>query len=219
LRRRSRRIRRCLGEIRNADVTLRLATDLGRKLPRAARRDFQPLVARLKMEAAALRRRTIHGNGIPVPGIRRRIARTLRANLRCRQRDLERQAASILASRLDHLSLALQHSLASTPEAMHRLRIAVKRYRYALEFLEKSGRIDLKDDVEEARTLQGALGHLHDLDVLLQMVRSPAAPRLSSLAERLTKERKGQLARARAILQGSARLQARLAFPSRQGAS
>jgi CHAD domain-containing protein len=211
LHRRSRRIRRSLGAIRNADVTLKLATGLARRLPPMARKELDPFIVRLKAEAAGLRRRTIRGDGIPIPGIRRRIARILRADGRFPQVSLDRQGESILDSRLQDLKKALEASSRSTPEAMHRLRIAVKRYRYALEFLEKSGREDLKNDVEEARNLQGSLGRLHDLDVLLQIVRQRrAVPKLPPWVARLARERKGQLARAREVLKRSSLLWARL---------
>ena len=60
------------------------------------------------------------------------------------------------------------------PEAMHRLRIAIKRYRYALEALTEAGASGLKPAIHAARSLQSDLGSLHDLDVLIEVVRRNA---------------------------------------------
>jgi len=57
------------------------------------------------------------------------------------------------------------------PEAMHRVRIAIKRYRYALEALTESGASGLQPAIHAARSLQSDLGGLHDLDVLIEVVR------------------------------------------------
>jgi CHAD domain-containing protein len=60
------------------------------------------------------------------------------------------------------------------PEAMHRLRIAIKRYRYALEALTEAGASGLQPAIQAARSLQSDLGSLHDLDVLIEVVRRNA---------------------------------------------
>ena len=57
------------------------------------------------------------------------------------------------------------------PESMHRLRIAIKRYRYALEALVEAGTPGLPPAIDAARSLQSDLGSLHDLDVLIEVVR------------------------------------------------
>ena len=57
------------------------------------------------------------------------------------------------------------------PESMHRLRIAIKRYRYALEALTGAGASGLRPAIHAARSLQSDLGGLHDLDVLIDVVR------------------------------------------------
>ena len=79
------------------------------------------------------------------------------------------------------------------PEAMHRLRIAVKRFRYGLEFIEPA----MPGETAEIRTelvpLQTALGDLHDLDVQIALVDRHAAddalPAAADLLRRLAADR------------------------------
>ncbi len=76
---------------------------------------------------------------------------------------------------------------------MHQLRIALKRFRYGLEFLEPA----MPDETAEIRTelvpLQTALGELHDLDVQIGLVDEHASPQsmpaAADLLRRLTADR------------------------------
>jgi CHAD domain-containing protein len=63
-----------------------------------------------------------------------------------------------------------------SPEAMHRLRIAVKRFRYGLEFLEPAMPAETAAIRHELVPLQTALGDLHDLDVQVTLVDQHAGP-------------------------------------------
>jgi CHAD domain-containing protein len=63
-----------------------------------------------------------------------------------------------------------------TPPAMHRLRIAVKRFRYALEFLEPALPAQTAVIRDALVPLQTGLGDLHDLDVQLVLVGRHASP-------------------------------------------
>jgi triphosphatase len=62
------------------------------------------------------------------------------------------------------------------PEAMHRLRISVKRFRYALEFLEPAMPAETSQIRDELVPLQTRLGDLHDLDVEILLVDQHASP-------------------------------------------
>jgi len=84
-----------------------------------------------------------------------------------------------------------------SPEAMHRLRIAVKRSRYGLEFLEPAMPSETADIRAELVPLQLMLGDLHDLDVQIALVDRHAAhdalPAAADLVRRLAaiREREG----------------------------
>jgi CHAD domain-containing protein len=62
------------------------------------------------------------------------------------------------------------------PAVMHRLRIAVRRFRYALEFLDPAMPAETVEIRTELVPLQTALGNLHDLDVLLGRIDGNASP-------------------------------------------
>jgi len=211
LHRRARRIRRTLGELRNADVMVELAEDLMRRLSAPQRAVLRPFLARLRSEAAGLRRRAIHRRGPPVPGVRKRIGRLLKDLPKSSAETLDDRGDEILSERIRDVSTALKAARRDSATAMHRLRIAVKRYRYALEFLERAGRKELQDAIQETRNLQTELGHLHDLDVLLEILRKErATPAIRSLGLRLDSERKDQLAKTHGVLADSRDLLARL---------
>ena len=203
VRRRSRRIRRSLGALRNADVTAELVTKLARTLPPAEKAALHPLLARLRAEAAVLRRGATRGGRFPLLGIRKWIERLLATAPRFGRGSLDARAEAFLAERLARFEKTLRRSGNGDAESMHRIRIAMKRYRYTLELLEKAGRGRPEKALGEAKRLQKALGRLHDLDVLLGLLRKPksAAP-THSLVLRLRAERRRRLAAARSFLQG-----------------
>ncbi|MCI0658276.1 MAG: CHAD domain-containing protein [Acidobacteria bacterium] len=215
LHRRARRIRRSLGELRNADVMVELASDLMRRLSPAERTVLRPFLSRLQTEAAGLRRRAIHRRAPPVPGVRKRIERLLKDLPNSSVKTLDSRGDEFLSERIHELSNELDCARRDGPTAMHRLRIAVKRYRYALEFLERAGRKELSGAIQETRRLQGELGHLHDLDVLLEILRKERpAPATRRLELRLRTERKNQIDKTRGVLADSQDLLARLSLQS-----
>lgn len=59
--------------------------------------------------------------------------------------------------------------------AQHRLRIAVKRFRYRMEFLAPFAGSDYKAVYGTIKEYQEILGHIHDLDVFLGLIADPAA--------------------------------------------
>ncbi|HET6373719.1 MAG TPA: CHAD domain-containing protein [Candidatus Polarisedimenticolia bacterium] len=180
LNRRARKVRRSLGSLRNADVLVELVHELRSSLPPARREGLEPLAARLKREASALRRRARGRKGLRVAPISRRID----ALLRCLPSGLEAPLASrgeeVIAMRLRKVRQALPKARRGGAEALHELRIKIKRYRYALEILDLAGIKTARPAIERARSLQTALGKLHDVDVLIELVKrsDPAMNRM-----------------------------------------
>ncbi|SRR6266542_769307 len=67
---------------------------------------------------------------------------------------------------LESLSGALFHPLRVQP--LHKMRIAAKRLRYALELFDQCGEESLSFFARKAAGLQGSLGELHDCDVWIE---------------------------------------------------
>jgi len=85
---------------------------------------------------------------------------------------------------------ALPGARTGDAEVLHRLRIAIKRYRYAMEIVDESGLGKVRPAIREARALQADLGNLHDLDVLIGLVRrSGGTGGRTALLARLLQER------------------------------
>ena len=64
------------------------------------------------------------------------------------------------------------------PEALHQVRIAAKKLRYALEIADESGAAPCGETLRTIKRVQDALGRLHDLQVLQHHVAAVgAAPR------------------------------------------
>jgi hypothetical protein len=88
---------------------------------------------------------------------------------------LEENARRIIAFRLDEL-LAWRHATvdAGAVDDLHNLRIAAKRLRYALEIFEQCFP-DTKPPIRSLTDIQEAVGDIHDLDVLVQIIRERLA--------------------------------------------
>jgi len=167
--RRARTLRRRLGMARNTWVLFEL---LGRfrSVPGREERKF----------VAGLARRLERAAGSPpskerrrLPGIRKRILTLLRA-MAHRSPGSAAPAGDAMGGLVRAVLRARTDTRDGDPEAMHRLRIAIKRYRYALEALTEAGAPGLRPAIQEARSLQSDLGSLHDLDVLIEVVRRNA---------------------------------------------
>ena len=178
--RKIRRLTQALGTVRELDVTLHLIDELGERpgVPRAALAEVRALViedrerrrgimldrlesvdsAQLSRRLAAVRQALMH----PAPGHGWRTALALRLAKRGRRLDKAiAQAGQIYA-----------------PEALHQVRIAAKKLRYALEIADESGAAPCGATVRVIKRVQDALGRLHDLQVLQHHVAAVgAAPR------------------------------------------
>ena len=182
LRRRARRIRRDLAEVRDADVLLALIRSLRGKVSRTARPSLEALERRLAARAQSLRRDPAAGGRrrIRIAGIRKRAGTLLRA-----VKPVARSAASgriggiarrTLEARAGAVRRALRRAGGGRSADLHRLRVAIKRYRYTLEMLEAWGLSELKPELATARRIQEALGVVHDMDVLIAWMSREAAP-------------------------------------------
>jgi CHAD domain-containing protein len=96
-----------------------------------------------------------------------------------------------LRKRLDRLRASIEgmRSIASAedPKSLHRLRIALKRYRYALEALGPRLPPESQDALRTAEALQKLLGQAHDAHQLAKLARRHAKkhPKLKPLARAL----------------------------------
>jgi CHAD domain-containing protein len=90
------------------------------------------------------------------------------------------------------------------PGPMHQLRIAVRRFRYALEYLEPAMPAETAEIRTELLPLQTALGSLHDLDIQIGLVdehaSAAALPVASEVLRHLRAEREQLAAALLAVL-------------------
>ena len=90
------------------------------------------------------------------------------------------------------------------PAPMHHLRVAAKRFRYALEFLEPAMPAETAEIRTELIPLQNTLGELHDLDIQIGLVDRHASgaslPAAADLLRRLQAERERSAAALLAVL-------------------
>lgn len=189
-----RKLARELGPVRDHDVILGLlATHAVRELAGEERARFDRLMASLDRKRARAQRRLT--TALTRPRFRKLLARLGRYARRPGGDAVPASAA--LADAVTALSDAVARhpamaSPAPTPAALHDLRIAFKRLRYALDF--HAAACGLAYDVERrmARELQDVLGSIHDHDLLLDWLaegRGPFAGRWPALRLRLSRER------------------------------
>ena len=178
--RKIRKLTRALGTVRELDVTLHLIDELAERpaVPRAALAEVRALVIedrerrrvvmldrlesvsseKLARRLQAVRQSLLH----PAPGHSWKSALALRLTTRARR--LEKaidEAGQIYAA-----------------EALHQVRIAAKKLRYALEIADESGAAPCGDTLKVIKRVQDALGRLHDLQILQHHVAAVgAAPR------------------------------------------
>jgi CHAD domain-containing protein len=73
-----------------------------------------------------------------------------------------------IARRAAHVRTAIERTGALySPEPLHRVRIAFKKFRYAVELAVDAGRVELRGDVAALKAAQDVLGRLHDYEVLV----------------------------------------------------
>ncbi|OLD63616.1 MAG: hypothetical protein AUI47_08640 [Acidobacteria bacterium 13_1_40CM_2_68_5] len=188
--RRARTIRRKLGAQRNACMVLEVLSQISPRLPGYEKRFAAGLKHRLGKTSAA-GRRAARRKGLP--GLRKRLAALLRALRREGAATRSGPAPAIDPARAVAVLRACREARDGDAEALHRLRIAIKRHRYAMEILAEAGVGGLRPAIREARVLQTHLGDLHDLDLLIDLVHQEAhRPGGESLLRRLLRRRQAE---------------------------
>jgi len=195
LEKRARKIRRGLGAQRNAWVLVRLLGRSSAGLDPVEKKFVNDLARRLKRSARPVEPHEEKR----LPGLRGRLRSLLRDATAC----AVAPRGTFLRDLADAVLTARRTAREADPEAMHRLRIAIKRYRYALEVLAEAGTPGLEPAILEARALQRELGRLHDLDVLIEVVRHRLRERgAASFLRRVVRRRGRQAARTLRLLAG-----------------
>lgn len=202
LRRRARRIRKSLAEVRDVDVLVEVVGSLRADPARRTGRGLAALERKLLMSAAGLRHGLglfarpagVHSRGLRIEGIRKRATALLALPVASADRRTEVAAQRFAGARAREVRAALPAARSGRAAALHRLRVAVKRYRYCLETLEAWGRGPLEEEIARARGIQEKLGAVHDLDVLIEMAQGIPGTAVLRL---LRRERRRLSARAR----------------------
>jgi CHAD domain-containing protein len=171
-RRKIRRLTRALGAVRELDVTLHLIDELGGRpgIPRPALSEVRAHV----IEAREKRLPVMHERlkEVDTDKLGRRLE-SVRDALRTPSPDHAWRAtlASRIAKRARRLTDAIHNAgQIYAPDALHSVRIAVKKLRYAMEIADESRAAPSADVVAALRKAQDALGRLHDLQVLQHYV-------------------------------------------------
>lgn len=179
LSRRLRAVTHRLGAIREQDVLLAMIDELNN-----GKRASADALARIGMAIArdrdAARKHTFER--LPLADMRR-LARKVRG--RAKEFDARggRDARAVrwaVDARIARRAAALADAIAAAgavylPERLHAVRIAVKKLRYVLEAAGQLSDTHLRQDVAVLRRAQDALGRMHDLQVLVDRVRTVQA--------------------------------------------
>src|SRR5215813_12933287 len=183
-----------LGELRDLQVQLEAFAALGRRIPAEEREPLRKLQLTLRASLPA-----------HVMAVRKAIARWQRRGPRALRRlGSLRPPGKLGGHRIRKRLVAELEALEErvidaqerpAPRPMHLLRIAVKRFRYALELLQPA----MPAEVEEIATalvgLQTGLGELHDTDVRIDLIdlhTGGGTPAADALLRRLRSERDRQ---------------------------
>ena len=175
--RKIRRLTQALGTVRELDVTLHLIDELAERpaIPRAALAEVRALVIEEREQRrAVMLERLGDVNG-------EKLARRLQAVKQSLMKPTPGHAwRAALAGRVARRGRRLERAIEAAgqiyePEALHEVRIAAKKLRYALEIADESGAAPCADAVRAIKRVQDALGRLHDLQVLQHHVAAVGA--------------------------------------------
>jgi CHAD domain-containing protein len=175
-----RRVTRALGAIRNTDEALLFLTSLAEELDDPCRAELERVqdhfrgarAEELKLLRAALREftpRTLHGGYLRVVSAPSLFASSGSTDPFVPLSIFAREA--IDAGLAAVMELVPQARRAGEIEAQHRLRIAIKHFRYRAEILSGlfgAGFPELRDRL---KAYQDVLGRMHDLDVFVGIIR------------------------------------------------
>lgn len=170
-RRRLRRLARRLGAVRDRDVMAALLRrQLKQGLAPAERQRLLALLRAVRRERAqALQRLARRLGERRQRALRRSVAQL--AHRGAAPGDDEELATIGLARAVARLADEVSRQSAMrearpSPDALHQLRIAMKRLRYVLEFHASAGGLAYDAELEVARAVQDCLGELRDIDVV-----------------------------------------------------
>jgi len=166
--RKIRRLTEALGTVRELDVTLHLIDELAERpaVPQAALREVRALVIEEREQRRAVMLDRL--KEIDQDKLTRRL-QSVRAALAAPAPGHNWRGALALriARRGRRLEKAIEHAgQIYAPEGLHQVRIAAKKFRYALEIADESGAVALSQALRTIKRVQETLGRLHDLQVL-----------------------------------------------------
>lgn len=171
VRTRIKKMGRALGRVRDVDVRIALLTRLESRIPPAA-----PALVTLRQTLEQKRAKRLRGLIKKLerlrldPVIDEPARHTIRSSLSHRAAWSHWTASlrRILAARSCAAVEAIDRaSGVYFPNRIHRVRIALKKMRYAMEIANESGVADLGGQIEELKEMQDALGELHDHQALM----------------------------------------------------
>jgi CHAD domain-containing protein len=175
--RKIRRLTRALGIVRELDVTLHLLEEMGEK-PGVSRPAVVDVRAHV-VEARERRRAIMHERLADVNAAK--LAKRLESvRLALLEPAPGHNWRAALAARIVKRARRLDRAIADAgqiyaPEALHQVRIAAKKLRYAVEIAHESGAAPAAAAVRILKRVQDTLGRLHDLQVLQHHVAAVAA--------------------------------------------
>jgi CHAD domain-containing protein len=176
------RLARALGAVRDADVAIKALEELQEKAPAEAAAGIADLLgesraeretarARLRETLADQRLATLqkHFNETLEGATKPRAPRHRKKREAAAEPTFHQLGREITRARLEEL-LALRACLYQPfrPAALHRLRIAAKRLRYAMALFAPCWNDELAARAKEVGKLQSSLGKLHDCDVRIK---------------------------------------------------
>ena len=192
LRRGFRQVTRLLGRSRELDVALDTLLAIDARAPAHAVAVTAVRASVLLARAEAARDARDRLASLDVNGL---AVRTLALTGRSASRADVLACARRVAARLGRRAAELQNAVVGAglifaPGPLHGVRIALKKFRYALEVAERLGRFRLSGSMRRLKGLQNLLGELHDLQVLGGLARDvmsqAPAPRRAGLDRLVT---------------------------------
>ncbi len=176
-RRQVRRLTRRFGAVRELDVALLALRDTTVSHPEHAGAAGQVAAVVEAERAAAAGRLSDAVEDVDLIKAGRRLLAAADAHA---EPALRRTIGAMLAERLGRRGAAVRAAVANAgtvyaPDRLHQVRIALKKFRYALELAQDFGRFRLHGSLDRLKALQDLLGALHDDEVLAGRVRDCGA--------------------------------------------